>query len=93
MHLRAGVSAGTPGPVSFGPLLARARLARGVLQRDLAEQLHVRVATLSSWETGRTVPDADQLRELCRILYVSADVLLERVPFQLGPMPEPQENP
>lgn len=74
--------------MSFGPMLSRARKARDVLQRDLAAQLAIRVETLSSWERGHTTPDADQLRELCRILHVSADVLLERAPFQLGPMPE-----
>ena len=72
----------------LGPILARARNGRGVLQSDLAAQVGVRVGTLSSWEQGHTTPDANQLRELCRILHVSADVLLERVPFQLGPMPE-----
>lgn len=82
---------GPPAP-HLGALLSRARLARGVLQRDLATQLEVRVETLSSWERGHTVPDADQLRTLCRILHVSADVLLERRPFELGPMPE-KENP
>lgn len=71
--------------MALGPILARTRLARGVLQADLAAQLDVRVGTLSSWERGHTTPDANQLRELCRILSVSADVLLERVPFQLGP--------
>lgn len=76
-------------PPALGPLLARARLARGVLQRDLAAQLGVRDGTLSSWEKGHTVPDAEQLRSLCRILHVSADVLLERRPFELGPMPDP----
>lgn len=72
----------------LGPLLARTRLARGVMQADLAARIKVRVQTLSSWERGHTTPDADQLRELCRILHVSADVLLERTPFQLGPMPD-----
>ena len=74
--------------VPLGPILSRARLARGILQRDLAALVKVRGETLSSWETGRTTPDADQLRELCRILHVSADVLLERRPFELGPMPD-----
>ena len=79
------VSRDTAAETRLGPILARTRLARGVLQADLAAELGVRVGTLSSWERGHTTPDADQLRELCRILHVSADVLLERVPFQLGP--------
>lgn len=74
--------------VSLGVLIARTRLARGVAQKDLAAQLGLARSTLSSWEADRRQPDADQLRELCRILHVSADVLLEREPFQLGPAPD-----
>lgn len=85
--------AASPPEPKLGPLLSRTRLARGLKQQDLAPQLGVRVETLSSWERGHTVPDAEQLRSLCRILHVSADVLLERRPFELGPMPESQENP
>lgn len=80
-------------PVSLGPLLSRARKARGVLQGDLAAQVGVAVSTMSDWERDKRVPDATALRELCRILNVSADVLLERAPFQLGPMPDPKETP
>ena len=34
----------------------------------------------------------DQIRELCRVLHVSADVLLERAPFELLAMPA-KESP
>lgn len=74
--------------MSLGSVLARVRLARGVQQKDLAASLSLARSTLSSWEADRRQPDADQLRELCRILHVSADVLLERAPFQLGPVPD-----
>lgn len=77
-----------PSETNLGALMRRARDARGVMQADLAAALGVAVSTLSAWENGHRVPDVDALRELCRILHVSADVLLERVPFQLGPMPE-----
>lgn len=78
--------------MSLGSILTRARQARGVKQVDLALELNLARSTLSSWEADRRRPDADQLRELCRILHVSADVLLERRPFELGPMPENQET-
>ena len=42
---------------------------------------------MSAWEKGHRTPDADQARELCRLLHVSADVLLERAPFELLAMP------
>ena len=77
--------------MSLGPLLTRTRRARGVPQADLAQRLGAAVSTVSKWERDLTVPDATSLRDICRILHVSADVLLERVPFQLGPMPEKAE--
>lgn len=73
----------------LGHLIARTRRARDVQQVDLAAQLGVAVSTLSAWERDHRVPDATALRDLCRILHVSADVLLERRPFELGPMPSP----
>lgn len=76
--------------MNFGQLLSRARKARGLTQTALGESLSppVSLTTISLWEKDKRRPDSDQLRELCRVLHVSADVLLERVPFQLGPAPE-----
>lgn len=81
--------------MSFGATLAQARKGRGVLQKDLAQQVGVGISTLAAWESDKDPrePNAAHLRELCRILHVSADVLLERRPFELGPMPERQETP
>jgi len=78
------------GSVSFGPLLARARKARGMKAADVAAQVGVAATTISQWENDHRRPDVEQLRDLCRVLHVSADVLLERVPFQLGPV-EPED--
>jgi len=69
-------------PMSFGHTLALARKAAGVQQRDLANQIGVSVSTLSAWERDITAPDANALRSLADILRVSADVLLERRPFE-----------
>ena len=76
--------------MNFGQLLSRARKARGLTQTALGEALSppVSLTTISLWEKDKRRPDSDQLRELCRVLHVSADVLLERAPFQLGPAPE-----
>lgn len=72
----------------FGSLLRRVRLARDLDQAALGAGLGVSHATISQWERGHRFPDVEQLAALCRILHVSADVLLEREPFQLGPMPD-----
>ena len=76
--------------MSLASVLASVRGARNLTQPELGAQMRPPVSdtTLSHWERDRRVPDATQLRELCRVLHVSADVLLERRPFELGP-PEP----
>ena len=80
--------------MSFGATLARARKARGLIQPALAQAVGVGVSTIAAWESEKDErePNAAHLRELCRILHVSADVLLERRPFELGPMPEKESD-
>lgn len=78
--------------MSFGSTLKGTRLARMIrTQAELGARMRppVSLFTVSHWELDKRRPDTDQLRELCRILHVSADVLLERRPFELGPMPDP----
>ena len=41
------------------------RKAKGLSQEELAARLHVVRQTVSKWEKGRSVPDADQLRPGC----------------------------
>ena len=75
----------------FGEQLKRARQARGLTQAELGAAMAppTSLYAVSLWELNKRRPDIDQLAALCRILHVSADVLLERRPFELGPMPEP----
>jgi transcriptional regulator with XRE-family HTH domain len=53
------------------------RRARGLSQEDLAAQLHVVRQTLSKWENALSVPDADQLIALARVLEVRVNDLLK----------------
>lgn len=48
----------------------------GYTQEEVAEQLHVVRQTLSKWEKGISVPDADLLIQLAKIYDVSVDELL-----------------
>ncbi len=48
----------------------------GYTQEEVAEQLHVVRQTLSKWEKGVSVPDADLLIRLANIYDVSVDELL-----------------
>lgn len=52
------------------------RKQKGLSQEDLAMSLHVVRQTISKWEKGLSVPDADMLIRLASILDVSVSVLL-----------------
>lgn len=78
--------------MEFGSLLRRVRLARDFDQAALGAAVGVSHATISQWERGHRFPDVEQLAALCHVLHVSADVLLDRRPFELGPMPAPKAD-
>ena len=60
-----------------GQLIARRRKAVGLTQRELAERLGVTNKAVSKWETGGGLPDVGMLKDLCRILEISVDELLD----------------
>lgn len=62
------------------------RKARGLSQEELAERIHVVRQTVSKWEKGLSVPDADLLIRLAETLDTSVSALL-------GDAVEPEEIP
>lgn len=52
------------------------RAEKNILQSKLASLLTVRQNTVSNWETGRSEPDQDALREMSKIFGVSIDYIL-----------------
>lgn len=56
--------------------LKRLRQKRGFTQEELAVRLHVVRQTVSKWEKGLSVPDADMLQNLADILEVNVTELL-----------------
>ncbi len=60
--------------------IRRFRKARPLRQEELAERVHVVRQTVSKWENGLSVPDAEQLRDLAAVLGVSVSVLLDLTP-------------
>jgi putative transcriptional regulator len=62
------------------------RKAKGLSQEELAERLHVVRQTVSKWEKGLSVPDADLLIRLAEVLGTSVSALL-------GAAVEPEETP
>ena len=60
--------------------IRRFRKARSLRQEELAERVHVVRQTVSKWENGLSVPDAEQLRNLAAVLGVSVSALLDLTP-------------
>ena len=60
---------------NIGKRIREARLARKLSQEQLAEKLGVSFQAVSSWETGRFVPDAVHLPALAKALDISLDSL------------------
>ena len=70
----------------IGELLSEVRKDHKDTQADLAQQLHVSVSTVRSWEGGHSSPNHEMLISICKLYHVSADYLLglTRVdPFQM----------
>ena len=71
-----------PAPVNeklntvFGAAARDARLRLGLTQADVAERVGIAMEVYSRMERGRMLPRAQNLRRLCDVLSVSADVLL-----------------
>ena len=57
-------------------ILRTSRQNKSLTQEQLAAQLYVTRQTVSSWEKGRTEPDLETLRKVCRALDLSPEELL-----------------
>lgn len=60
----------------LGENIRNLRTARGMTQSDLADRLHVVRQTVSKWEKGLSVPDADLLSRLAEALDTTVSTLL-----------------
>lgn len=56
--------------MTFGNLLREARLAKGLTQKQLAEQIHAKHNSVSNWENDQNRPDPDTIEYLCGALEV-----------------------
>ena len=57
--------------------IADARKEKGLTQQELADKLGVTFQAVSSWETGKYIPDTWNLIELAKVLEVSVSSLVE----------------
>ena len=62
--------------VRIGRFIAEKRKAQKLTQQQLAEALGITDRAVSKWETGRSLPDASVMLELCRLLKITVNDLL-----------------
>ena len=62
--------------VKIGKFIASKRKEQGLTQLQLAEKLGITDRAVSKWETGKSLPDASLMPELCKLLKISINDLL-----------------
>ena len=60
---------------NMGTFIKEQRIALGMTQQQLAEQLHTTNKAISRWETGNAYPDISLLDDLAAALSVSVEEL------------------
>ena len=62
--------------IKIGKYIQTLRKEKNMTQLELAEKLNISHQAVSKWENGETLPDIGIILELCELLGVSADALL-----------------
>ena len=62
--------------VKIGKFIQECRKKVGLTQMQLAERLGITDRAVSKWETGRALPDSSIMMELCKILKITVNDLL-----------------
>ena len=62
--------------VKIGAFIAECRKKHNLTQAELADKLNITDRAVSKWETGRSIPDAQIMLDLCEILQISVNELL-----------------
>lgn len=60
----------------IGDFIAQCRKEKGYTQSDLAEYIGISNRAVSKWETGKSLPDASIMLELCNLLNINVNELL-----------------
>lgn len=68
----------------IGKFISTCRKDKGLTQMQLAEKLNITNRAVSKWETGKSIPDASIMLDLCEILDISVNELLsgERIAME-----------
>ena len=62
--------------VKIGKFISECRKKQNLTQSQLAEKLNITDRAVSKWETGRAMPDSSLMLDLCSILKINVNDLL-----------------
>ena len=62
--------------IKIGKFISACRKEKGLTQAQLAEKFGITDRAVSKWETGKSVPDASIMLELCEQLGINVNELL-----------------
>lgn len=62
--------------IKIGSFISEKRKEHGMTQAQLAEKLGITDRAVSKWETGKSLPDASIMLELCKMLGITVNDLL-----------------
>ena len=78
--------------IQIGKFIAAKRKEQGLTQMQLAEKLGITDRAVSKWETGKSLPDASIMLELCSILKITVNDLLNGEVVSMENYNENMEN-
>ena len=62
--------------IKIGKFISSLRKEKNITQELLAQKLYITDRAVSKWERGLSLPDADKMLDLCNILEISVNELL-----------------
>jgi len=62
--------------IKIGKFISTLRKEKGITQELLAQKLYITDRAVSKWERGLSLPDADKMLDLCNILGINVNELL-----------------
>ena len=62
--------------IKIGKFIAESRKNKKITQQELADKLYITDRAVSKWERGLSLPDADKMLDLCDILGINVNELL-----------------
>ena len=78
--------------VKIGMFISMCRKKQNLTQAELAEKLGITARAISKWETGRSLPDASLMLDLCDILNISVNDLLSGEKVKMNEINNKQEQ-